>query len=128
MSQAIHQEVTFNAPPSRIYQALMDSQQHAAFTGGPANISPDVGGAFTCHGGHIEGRNIELVPNERIVQAWRPANWPMGVFSVVRFDLKAVGGKTHLTLTHSGLPAEGAEHLDEGWKVRYWAPLAKFLE
>jgi uncharacterized protein YndB with AHSA1/START domain len=127
MSQSIHQEVTFEATPARIYKALMDSEQHAAFTGGPAKISPDVGGAFTCHGGHIEGRNIELVPNERIVQAWRPANWPQGVYSVVRFDLKAEGNKTRVTLTHTALPAEGSAHIDEGWKARYWEPLTKYL-
>lgn len=128
MSQVIQQEVTFDVPPARVYTALMDSQQHAAFTGGPANISPDVGGAFTCHGGHIEGRNIELVKDERIVQAWRPANWPQGVYSVVRFELKAEGDKTRVTLTHTGLPAEGAAHIEAGWKSHYWEPLATYLK
>jgi uncharacterized protein YndB with AHSA1/START domain len=127
MSQPIHQEVTFETTPARLYEALMDSAQHAAFTGGPAQISPEVGGTFTCHGGHIEGRHIELVPNERIVQAWRPANWPQGVYSVVRFELKAEGKKTRVTLTHTGLPAEGSAHISEGWKTHYWEPLAKYL-
>ena len=79
MSDAIVQEVTFDAPPARIYEAMMDSKQHAEFTaGGDTDISSEVGGSFTAHGGKIAGRNIELVPDQRIVQAWRPANWPEG--------------------------------------------------
>jgi activator of HSP90 ATPase len=36
----------------------------------PTQISREVGGAFSLFGGIIVGRHIELVPNERIVQAW----------------------------------------------------------
>ena len=128
MSNVIHQEVVFDAPPARVYRALTNASEHAEFTGGPAEISEQVGGAFSCHGGRILGLNLELVPDSRIVQAWRPANWPEGVYSIVRLDLEAEGSsKTRLKLTHSGLPDEGAEHIEDGWKVRYWQPLAKYL-
>src|SRR2546423_15718166 len=33
----------------------------------PTQISREAGGAFSLFGGHIVGRHIELVPNERIV-------------------------------------------------------------
>ncbi len=49
----------------------MNDKEHGEFTGGPASISRDVGGAFSGHGGHVVGRNVELIPNERIVQACR---------------------------------------------------------
>ena len=74
MAEPIRQEVVLPATPGRIYSAYMDSAEHEAFTNnGPASISDDVGGAFSCHGGAISGRNVELVAGKRIVQAWRVA-------------------------------------------------------
>src|SRR5207244_7435198 len=97
----IHQEVVFAVPPDRVYDALLDSTQFADFTHMPAEIDRKTGGAFRCFGGMIEGRNIELVENRRIVQAWRVAAWPPGVFSVARFELAPEGAGTRLVLTHS---------------------------
>jgi hypothetical protein len=37
-------------------------------------------------GGDISGRNVELVPGRRAVQAWRSNAWPEGVYSIVRFE------------------------------------------
>ena len=65
---SLHQEVEFKATRQRIYEALLDSKQFAAFTGMSAEISREAGGTFTTFGGLIGGRNVELVPNERIVQ------------------------------------------------------------
>ncbi len=84
MSKPIHQEIDFKASPKRIYEALMNDKEHGEFTGGPAKISRDVGGAFSCHGGMVVGRNVELIPNERIVQAWRIGDWDDGDYSIVR--------------------------------------------
>src|ERR1022692_2129753 len=123
MAEVIHQEIDFMATPKRIYEALMDSAQHAAFTAnGAAQISRDAGGTFTCHGGIIFGRNIELIPDKRIVQAWRVANWDEGIYSIVRIDLKEHEGGTRLVLVHTGFPDGQAEHLGPGWHERYWDP------
>jgi activator of HSP90 ATPase len=70
----LHQEIDIQASPHRIYDVLLSSQQFAAFTGLPAEIDPKPGGAFSMFGGLIVGRNVELVPNQRIVQAWRPTS------------------------------------------------------
>lgn len=127
MSMPIHQEVTFKARPEQIYEALMNETEHSAFTGGPAEISREVGGAFSCHGGQIVGRNIELDPNRRIVQAWRVAAWPEGTYSIVKFELQAEGDTTRLTFDQTGVPAEGRNAVDAGWKARYWEPLKSYL-
>ncbi len=128
MSDSIHQEVVFPAGPARVYEALMDSGEHAAFTAnGAAEISREVGGAFSTHGGHILGRNLELVPDRRIVQAWRVKDWPEGMYSVIRFELKDEGGKTRLVFDHWGAPDDQRDHLAEGWKQRYWEPLGAYL-
>jgi activator of HSP90 ATPase len=128
MSNSIRQAVIIKSGPQRVYDALLDAKQFSAFTGGaPAEIDSKAGGAFSCFGGMITGRNVELMPNQRIVQAWRARNWPEGVYSIVRFELDAQGSETRLTLDHSAFPEGNAEHLEGGWHKMYWEPLKKYL-
>jgi activator of HSP90 ATPase len=128
MTEVIEQEIVLPVAPERVYAAYMDSAEHAAFTkNGAARISNAAGGAFSCHDGVISGRNIELVPNKRIVQAWRVANWPEGVYSMVRIDLESQGTGTKLTLHHDAIPAGERDHLDSGWHARYWKPMAAYF-
>jgi activator of HSP90 ATPase len=124
---SLHQEVEFQATPQRIYTVLLDSKQFAAFTGLAAEIDPQAGGACNMFGGLISGRNIELLPNERLVQAWRPTHWESGVYSIVRFELKPRDAGSRLVFDQTGFPGEEYEHLSEGWSSRYWVPLKKFL-
>jgi activator of HSP90 ATPase len=123
----LHQEVDFKASPQRIYEALLDSKQFATLTGMSAEIDPKAGGAFATFGGLIVGRNIELIPNQRIVQAWRPTHWDPGVYSLVKFELKPRGAETTIILDHTGFPEGDYDSLNAGWKPRYWDPLKKFI-
>lgn len=140
-AEAIHQEPTFKASPERVYEVLMDDKQfdkviqlsgvmQSAFMAKmkkPTEISRDVGGAFTLFGGYIVGRNLELVANELIVQAWRVGNWDRGVYSVIKFELTKVGGGTKIVFDHTAFPKGDAEHLAEGWRAHYWDPMEKLL-
>ena len=123
----IHQEVDFTASPQRVYDALLDAKQFTALSGRPAEINREAGGAFSLFGGHIIGRNVELVPNQRIVQAWRVVTWPEGVYSIARFDLKAQGSGTRLVFDHIGFPEGLHDHLADGWQSNYWALLKKYF-
>jgi activator of HSP90 ATPase len=132
MSNAIRQEIEFVATPKRLYEALLDARQFSAFTGAPAEIDRQAGGAFSCFGGVITGRIVELVPDRRIVQAWRVKMWPQGVYSIVSFELQPHGSGTGLVLTHDAFPPEMRAHLngdmpDGGWHRQYWEPLRKYL-
>jgi activator of HSP90 ATPase len=124
---SIHYEIDFQASPRRLYEAILDQKQFASFSGLPATIDRTAGGAFTQFGGLIVGRNIELIPNERIVQAWRPTHWDAGIYSIVHFEFKARGGETKLVFDHTGFPAGEYDHLDFGWHSHYWDPLKKYL-
>ena len=124
---SLHQEIELKASPQRIYEILLDSKQFVAFTGMPATIDPPAGGAFSMFGGMIVGRNIELIPNQRIVQAWRPTHWDPGIYSVVKFELKPQGSSTLLILDHTGFPEGEYDSLFKGWGLRYWDPLKKYL-
>ena len=127
-AEAIHQELTFTAPPQRVYEALLDQQQFARVTGGQATtIDRAEGGAFSLFGARIKGRNVALEPDARIVQAWRSEGWDKGVYSIVRFELHPAGTGTHLAFDHTGFPVGQADHLAAGWKSNYWDPLTRFL-
>lgn len=127
MASAIHQEVVFPASPQRVYEALTDSKQFSDVTDAPAEIGREAGASFSCFGGMITGRHVELLPNQRIVQAWRAGTWDAGVYSIVRFELKAQGAETLLTFDHTGFPVEHSEHLASGWQNMYWNNLKKYL-
>jgi uncharacterized protein YndB with AHSA1/START domain len=136
---AIHQEAEFTARRQRVYEALTNAKEFGkviglssamksgALAAKPAEIDARPGGAFVLFGGYISGRNVELVPNERIVQAWRTGSWAPGIYSIARFELVASGAGTRIVLDHTGFPSDLAEHLAAGWKANYWEPLEKFL-
>ncbi len=124
----IHQEIVFQASPKRVYEALVDAKQFSKLSAGaPTEISTEEGGSFSCFGGMIHGRNIELVPNRMIVQAWRAKPWGSGVYSIVKFELREEGTGTRVILDHAGFPPEMQEHLAGGWQANYWEPLQKHL-
>jgi len=132
--ECIHQEVVIQASPARVYQALTDAKQFGKITdfsipgaGSSTTIGSEAGGAFSLFGGVILGRHIELVPNERLVQAWREKSWAPGVYSVAKFQLNDQGSSTRLVFDHTGFPQGAAEHLAAGWKSHHWEPLQKFL-
>jgi len=122
-----HQEIDVKGSPQRVYEALLDSKQFTAFTGAPAEIHREAGGAFSCFEGQIVGRNVDLLPGRRIVQAWRSNGWPEGSYSIVKFELNQQGSGTRLVMDHRGFPDGKREQLEAGWKQHYWEPLAKYL-
>ena len=128
MSKPIHQTVTFKASPHDVYEALMDSKKHAAFSGGKAVISRKAGGKISAYDGYIAGKNIELVPDEKIVQSWRAVDWPEGVFSTITFKLTPIPEGTRLDFTHVDVPEGTEEEFTQGWIDNYWEPMKTFLE
>jgi hypothetical protein len=85
---------TIKASRKRVYDVLTDTEQFRKLSGG----------------GVITGRHIELVPGERIVQAWR-SEWAPGDCSIARFVLKDQGSDTKIVFDHTGFPQGKAEHL-----------------
>ncbi len=138
-AQAIHQEEVFKASRKRVYEALTDARQFdkvvklsaamqsMSLAKKPTEISAEAGSAFSLFGGYVTGRQIELKPDELIVQAWRSGSWGPGVYSIARFELKDEGAGAKIVFDHRGFPDGTAQHLVEGWHGNYWEPLAKYL-
>jgi activator of HSP90 ATPase len=128
MEKTIRQTRTFAVSPTRLYEALMDSRKHTAFTGQAASISKKVGGKIAAYGDYIEGKNVELIRGRRIVQLWRGSDWPDGHFSKVVFEFKSVKGGTKLTFVQTGVPDAKYTSIKQGWIDFYWKPLKAWVE
>jgi activator of HSP90 ATPase len=129
MPHTIHQEVALDADRARVYEALTDAGQFGELTGAsPVTLTDEPGARFELFGGHIVGRNVELVPERRLVQAWRATPWPDGVYSLVSFRLEeGSDDSTKLVFDHTGFPEEAHDDLAAGWEKMYWEPLKRYL-
>jgi len=132
----IHQEINFKVTRQRLYQVLLNSKEFSEctkqsfndFTETSANIDSSVGGTFSVFDGHIIGRILELVPGQRIVEAWRVVDWPPGIYSIVRFEFEPQGSGTKLIFDHTGFPEGLKQHLSVGWQQHYWDALTKYFK
>ena len=127
-TKTIKQSIFFKAPPETVYELLMDSKKHAAFTGAKASISRTVGGKISAWDGYIQGKNIALVADKKIVQLWRGSESEWGNnYSTVTFSLAQVKGGTRLTFTQTDIPPNLAPYLATGWEEHYCKPMKEFL-
>jgi activator of HSP90 ATPase len=106
----------------------MDSEKHAQFTGDDANISREVGGKFAAWSDYIDGVNLELMPDSKIVQTWRAGDWPEGHYSQATFVFEQTDGGTRLTFTQTDVPDEFCDDIYQGWIDYYWTPMKQMLE
>ncbi len=129
---SVHQETLIEASPQQVFELLTNGALFSAATGQPAEITDREGDSFSLFGGRVEGRQIELVPGQRVVQAWRfgaehPSAWEPGVYSTVRFTLESAVDGTRFVIDHTGIPAEWIEHLSLGYPTFYQDPITKFF-
>ncbi|MFA5051577.1 MAG: SRPBCC family protein [Patescibacteria group bacterium] len=113
--------------PHQVYEVWMDSDKHSQLTGSEATISRVVGGEFTTFGGWATGKNIELIPDKKIIQTWRADDWPAGHFSTLTVHLLPAPGGTKILFTQTGVPLSLAKSVAQGWKDFYWEPMKKYI-
>ena len=108
----------------------MDSKKHSKFTESKAKISREVGGIFSIYEGDINGKNIELIQDKKIVQEWRTEseNWPKGYYSTITLILEPLDDGTLIKFTHFNIPEGDFESVKEGWDEYYWEPLKDMFE
>lgn len=126
--KTIKQTIRFKVNPHEVYEALIDSGKHSAFTESEAKISRKVGGKISAYDGWIEGENVELIEDKKIVQKWRGFDWPSGVYSLAAFELKKLKNGTKLIFTQKNVPEEFYKNIEKGWKEYYWKKMKKYFE
>ncbi len=116
------------ASPEAVYNAWLDSDEHARMTGDTARVSAVPGEPFEAWGGYIQGRNLELEPGKRILQSWRTSEFedsePDSLLEIV---FTPVGGGTRVTIRHSNLPPNGMQY-QQGWIDSYFTPMKEYFE
>jgi activator of HSP90 ATPase len=127
MTPAILQHVKFHASPKILFEMYMDSGKHAAATGAPAKMSRKIGGEWHAHGGAIGGKNLLIVPGQKIVQAWRATHWKKGESSVLILTFEKAPGGSLVNLVHVGVPQHDQKGVRNGWPNYYWKPWKKYL-
>ena len=126
--EVIKQKVLIEASPEEVYEAYVNPEKHAEFTGSPATGTPRVGGRFTAWDGYISGKFLELEEGKKVVHEWMTTEWPVGYPpSLVELTLKEKGKRTELTMVHSRAPAGQAKEYAQGWKDYYWEPLKEYF-
>ena len=126
-TKTFRQKVTFKATSHDVYELLMDSKKHAQFSGGVAKVSRKVGGKFSVYDGYATGKNIELVPDKKIVQSWAGSDWNKGEVSEVIFEFTPTKTGCTIAFTHKNVPAEHATSIKQGWIDFYWKPMKEML-
>jgi activator of HSP90 ATPase len=122
------QAVIPNATIRQVYEAWMDSRIHGEFTGGPAEIEPEVGGKFTIFDGYITGETLELTPFTRIVQAWRTTEFPDGApDSRLEVLLESLPDGCRLTIDQTNLPEDQVDSYKSGWMEYYFDPMTRYF-
>jgi activator of HSP90 ATPase len=128
MSESIELSTMLPVRAKRLYEAWLNAEEHAAFTGDPATCEPVVGGHFTAGGDYISGTNVVLEPYRRIVQRWRTTEFPEGSpDSLLEVLLEELQDGTRLILRHSNLPAGQGEMYRQGWQQYYLEPLRAYF-
>jgi uncharacterized protein YndB with AHSA1/START domain len=135
-SGIIRKTIIIDVSVDIVFSALTDPEQLTNWFPDQAKLEPKVGGAvqfnfFDDNGKDVnhtvEGRILELVPNQKIVYTWKNLTDPKFPNTVVSWSLEAVGNnsssnnnsnkQTKVTLVHSGFDPKNrwfGLH-DQGW-------------
>ncbi len=120
--------VQFPVEPERIYHAWLNSEEHSLMTGGAANTSESNGAEFDAWDGYISGRNVELVPHEKIVQHWRTVEFQDNdPDSILEIDLRSIKGGCEMILIHTNIPDDQPDY-EQGWRDNYLDPMREYFQ
>ncbi len=122
----LKQTYEIKAPAADVWRALVDPKEIEAWGGGPAVMDASEGTEFSLWGGSIHGKNIEVVPEKKLVQDWYNEDWKEP--SVATFRLSDESGFTSLELIHENVPDDEAKEIDDGWISFYIGPIKDYLE
>jgi activator of HSP90 ATPase len=126
--ESLKLSTTLPVSAETLYRSWLNSKAHSAFTGAEAKASSKVNGKFSAWDGYISGKNLELVPNKKIVQSWRTSEFPSNApDSILEVTFEEKNGKTKLSLYHHGLQKGDAKKYTSGWKQFYFEPMTEYF-
>jgi len=126
-TRVVH-EVRFPHPPERIWRALTDPSELAAWLM-PNDFTAEAGARFRLDArpSHLEPFDCEVVeidPPRRLRTRWVVGGEP----TIVTFELRADDGGTVLRVEHDGLPTDEQPRFDGGWGAKFDIDLRDVLD
>lgn len=118
----------FPASARQVYDTWLDSAGHSEMTGGAAIMSDVIGAEVSAWDGYINGRNLDLIPGERIVQSWRTTEFTeRHEDSTITVTLQDMRDGSLLTLVHSNVPDDQTSYEESGWQSHYFEPMQSYF-
>jgi len=122
----IRRSFVIKANRDEVFNALTNPLALELWTGYPAVMDPTPGTEFSLWEGDISGKNLEIVPGEKIVQEWffdDPEH-----DSIVTIELEDEKNTTRIKLSHINIPDDAFSNIESGWKEYFFGALKKYLE
>ena len=118
---------TFSVSKKLLYDTWLSSSGHGDMTNDQAEYSDMVGEKFLAYDGYIWGKNIELIPFDKIVQSWRTSDFSDDEEdSRLEISFFSEDEYTILTIFHSKLPPHGMTY-NQGWIDNYFEPMTAYF-
>lgn len=114
------------APPQDVYSAITNENAITIWTGEHAEMKPEPGTEFSMWEGSIVGKNVEFVPDKKVVQQWYFGE--QKELSIVTLTLHEHKKGTSVQLVHTNIPDQDYQHIQEGWDNNYFRALEIFFE
>lgn len=131
----VHASVEVAAPPERVFRALTDPVQLAAWWGAPDQyrthdwrLDLRAGAEWSCKAksatgdqSTVHGRILAVEPPTLLVLTWNPSWEPPGE-TTIRYELSPIATGTRVVVRHSGFArAESCQGHAQGWdRVLGW--------
>ncbi len=119
----VQHSALIDAPPERVFAVLLKPAEVERWIASKATIEPKETGAYTLgwgFGGAV--KILELQPNKKLACAWEGE--PDTPATVLTWMLEGSGGKTRLTLVHSGF----ADDANTGGIIAGWRNFLNWIQ
>jgi activator of HSP90 ATPase len=109
-----------------VYNALVNPNMIELWTGDDVVMDDQVGTEFSLYEGNITGKNLEIIPEKKLVQQWYFGEQEEA--SIVTIKLHQDKNNTSIEVRHTNIPDEAYENIVEGWSYAYFEPIMELLE
>lgn len=126
-------EVNIEASPEEVFSTLIDPEKMSKYIANDPVVEPEVGGRYDYGWGSGPIKILELKPNQRLAHSWQFESEDEPE-TIVTWTLEGSGGKTRLTLVHSGFaPERPMEDYRVGWlhylqRIKFFSELGDAWE
>jgi activator of HSP90 ATPase len=114
-----------DAPLEKVWKSFVDMIYIKKWCPSYCTMNDRIGTQFKIMGEEIHGKNLEVVPNKKLVQEWYLKGWKHPSFVTIK--LSKEGDSTIISLTHTNIPHNDYFYVEESWTDKYIGLIRKAL-